>query len=293
MNERANAPIHPLNAIADQFRPTESESGEYLDIPEHNDSAESNNGGQAAVTSIPLLKFSSSGNLREVALQLLEPAKRAVCVLSAALDDAETLRTEMLDEEFSELALRVWQISSETLDENGGFIGQFGTMMFLGYFLAEDECAQAPANVIQCALELKQRMSHLGREWKIRKGWLHNIALNMGIDFGTEFMASVASAAGNHLLALGKTVEVASQLSKIGADGQIWASKKFVQRLPEKDLEQLRFGIFRAESQRKIFIPRCFSQIKDLPVFEGTVQPSTTAFASQAVTQIFDRQVGD
>ena len=293
MNERANAPIHPLNAIADQFRPTESESGEDFDIPEQNDSAEEKNGGQAAVTSIPLLKFSSSGNLREVALQQLEPAKRAVCVLSATLDDAETLRTEMLDEEFSELALRVWQISSETLDENGGFIGQFGTMMFLGYFLAEDACAQAPSNAIRCALELKQRMSHLGREWKIRKGWLHNIALNMGIHFGIEFIASVASAAGNHLLALGKTVEVASQLSNIGMDGQIWATKEFVQRLPQKDLERLRFGVLRSESQRKIFISRCFSQIKDLPVFEGPAQPSTTALASQAVTQIFDRQVGD
>ncbi len=293
MNERANTPIHPLNAIADQFRSTESESGEAFDIPEQNESAEELNGGQAAVTSIPLLKFSSCGNMREVAPHLLEPARRSVCVLSAVLDDAETLRTEMLDEEFGELVLRVWQISSETLDENGGFIGQFGTMMFLGYFLAEDACAQAPSNAIRCALELKQRMSHLGREWKIRKGWLHNIALNMGIHFGTEFMASVASAAGNHLLALGKTVEVASQLSKIGTDGQIWATKKFVQRLPEKDLEQLRFGIFRSESQRNIFISRCFSQIKDLPVLERTGWTSTAVFSSQAVTQIFDRQVGD
>lgn len=293
MNERANAPIHPLNAIADQFRPTDPESGEDFDIPEHNFSAEGKDDGQAAVTSIPLPKPSSPADLREVALQLFEPAKRAVCVLSAALDDAETLRTEMLDDEFSELLLRVWQTSSETLEENGGFIGQFGTMMFMGYFLAGDECAQAPSNAIRCALELKQRMSHLGREWKIRKSWLHDIALNIGIHFGTELMASVASATGKHLLALGQTVELASQLSKIAMDGQIWATKKFVQRLPEEDLKHLRFGIFRSESQRKIFIPRCFSQIKDLPVSEGPAQPYKTAFASQAVTQIFDRQVVD
>jgi class 3 adenylate cyclase len=190
----------------------------------------------------------------------------------------------MLDEEFSRLLLRTWQISAETVEEYGGIVCQSSATLLLGYFLSTGDVDQNPLNAIQCALELKRKMCDLGREWKIRKSWLHDIELNMGIHAGHEFMASANSALGNHLLALGETVEVANWLSKIASNGQIWTTKAVIQRVPEEELNQLRFGIFRSDGHRQVFIARCFSRIKDLSTIGGAGPLPDTEMAAQSVT---------
>ena len=222
--------------------------------------------------------------------QLSYPTKMGLCVLSAGLNDADTLRTEMLDEEFSQLLLRIWGISAETVEENGGIIHQSNGTGLLGYFLPTGDSAINPMGAIQCALELKRKMSELGREWKIRKGWLHDIDLNMGIHAGYEFIASVPAALGNLLLALGETLDVANCLSTIASNGQIWTTKAVIQCLPEKELKHLRFGIFRSENHRQVFIARYFSRIRDLSVTGDSNIHLGGDMGAHAVTQIFDRQ---
>ena len=226
----------------------------------------------------------------ELAQSPSQAAKSEISVLSAELNDAGTLRAEMLDEEFSRLFLRVWETTAETIEAFGGVVSQSSGTGILGYFLPGDNNGNRSLGAIQCALELKRKMSELGREWKIRKGWLHDIELNMGIHTGVEYMASVPTIMGDHLLTLGETLDVAKHLSQIASGGQIWTTKTLIHRVPESELKSLRFGIFRSDSHRQMFVARCFSRIRDLASAESPALNLDEEMGACAVTQVFDRQ---
>jgi class 3 adenylate cyclase len=134
-------------------------------------------------------------------------------------------------------------------------------------------------------------MMELGRQWKIRKGWLRDIDLNIGIHTGVEYVAYVPSSSGDFLLALGATLDTAKYLSGIASGGQIWATKAVINRVPEKEMKALRFGIFRMDGNRQVFIARYFSRIRDLAfTAAGPEGGGPGDLGNCAVTQIFDRQ---
>lgn len=219
-----------------------------------------------------------------------EPTRTEVCVLSAVLDGAQTIRTEMLDEEYGLLFLRIWQICTETIEAFGGQIGQVVGTGFLSYFLPGERTPSPSLGAVQCALELKRNIMDVGREWKIRKGWLHDIDLNIGIHTGVEQMAILPSSSGDHLLPLGATMDVATYLSGVSSGGQIWATKALIHRVPENELKSLRFGIFRTDSHRQVFIARYFSRIRDLAAVRDSDSRPKNALGACPVTQLFDRQ---
>lgn len=234
-------------------------------------------------------KMNGDEKSAELVQKLSQPTKAEISILAATLNDAVTLRTEMLDEEYSHLFMSIWQICSETITSFGGVVSQSGSDI-LGYFLSPKQSETDRLGAIQCALELKNRMLELGREWKIRKGWLQDIDLNIGIHTGVEYMASASSGLGGHILVLGETLDIAKHLAGIATGGQIWATKAVIHRLPEKELKSLRFGIFRTENNRQVFIARYFSRIRDLNA-EGDSDAGTEGdMGACAVTQIFDRQ---
>ncbi len=239
---------------------------------------------------LSVMTAADAGRRAELAQRFSQAAKSEISVLSAELNDAVTLRTEMLDEEFGHLFLRVWEISAETIEAFGGVVSQSSGTGILGYFLPGDDTENRPLGAIQCALELKRKMSELGREWKIRKGWLHDIELNMGIHTGVEYMAAVPTMLGDHLLALGETLDVAKHLSQIVSGGQIWTTKALIHRVPDKELKSLRFGIFRSDSHRQVFIAKCFSRIRDLATVGSSAPRQDGEMGACAVAQVFDRQ---
>lgn len=226
----------------------------------------------------------------EMPHQQPQPVKIDLCVLSAVLNDAKTIRTEMLDEEYGRLFLRIWHLCAETIEDFGGEVSQSGGTGILGYFLSSGRNPSSPLGAIQCALELKRKILEVGREWKIRKGWLHDIDLNMGIHTGIEQMVTLPSSLGDQLLTLGATLDVARYLSGISSGGQIWATKAVIHCVPENDLKSLRFGIFRTDNQRQVFIARYFSRIRDLAPAKGSGSNPESDLGACAVTQIFDRQ---
>lgn len=226
----------------------------------------------------------------EMVRQNVQPAQKVVHVLAARLHNADILRTEMLADEYSRLLSRILQKTVETIEHFSGIIGQFDGKGIWGYFIPVNQSEQDPFYVIDCALELKAKMMELGREWKIRKGWLHDIELNLGIHSGYECLGMLHSSLGDNLATFGDTLQIASFLSDMGHSGEIWTTKDFINKLPPENHKRLRFGIFREDNNRQVFIARCFSRIKDLSGMLKRFSDAEGDLGSLAVTQIFDQQ---
>ncbi len=236
------------------------------------------------------LKGDDVESAMELVGQHNQPVKLSFYVLSTRLDKADTIRTEMLADEYSRLLNRLCHKSIEIIEQHGGIFGQNPGHGLLGYFLPANEAANNPLRVIDCALELKSQMVELGREWKIRKGWLHDIELNIGISSGNEYVGTVHSSFGDNLLTFGDSLQFATCLSELANNGQIWTTKDLINQIPQKELRHLRFGIFRDDNLRKIFIAKCFSRIKDLSGIAELSVDISGDIGTLAVTQIFDRQ---
>ena len=168
-----------------------------------------------------------------------------MAILCARLNKADVLSNEMLTKDFSRLLNRLWELTRETIEEYGGLFSQYEASGLIGYFILAENVNNNSINVIQCALELKNRISDLGRQWKIQKGWLHDIELNIGIHVGDEYFTSLSTSSGGNFISLGDALTVAISLSTLSHSGQIWASKEVIDQLSSAQLDELRFGIFR------------------------------------------------
>jgi adenylate cyclase len=216
------------------------------------------------------------------------PVQKRFFAMAVRLNKASILKAEMLDEDYSRLLHRLYGQVFETMEQNGGIVTQYTSEGLNGFFLPENESEPNPIFVIQCALELKHRMGELGREWKIRRGWLHDIELNIGIEAGSEYLLMLPNLFGENLIPAGDTVQVAACMAQMAADGQIWATKALINQVPSGDLKNIRFGIFHNENSRRVFIERSFIRIREFPAGEGLIMNIPDDFGIRPVTQIFD-----
>ena len=218
------------------------------------------------------------------------PIKISYSILCASLDQSALLKTELLSYEYcilmNELCNRCIAIS----ERFGGVFGRTSDSGFSAYFLPADEYAEYnAANVIACALALRGQMVELSREWKVRRAWPHELTLNIGIHQESEYVGILTTSLGASLASFGNALNIASDLSRLARNGQIWATKALINDMPVSDRKQLKFGIFRpGGSQHQILQPKGFSKVQDLT---GIADRSSGIFketAAMAVTQILD-----
>lgn len=220
-----------------------------------------------------------------------QPIKIPLFAMAVRLNGADVLKAELLEDDYTELLSRLWQIWIETIERFGGIIGRYSSSGLSAFFSPVLNSDENPAQVIACALELRKQMADIGREWKIRKGWLHEIELIIGIHGGEDHVGAIHSVLGESLLSYGNTLEVAGLLTQIAQKGQIVASKFVISQLPQNELKKLKFGIFRQENQRQVYIANCFSRLNDLPWIAGCSLPIGPDLAGLPVTEVFDRNV--
>jgi len=218
------------------------------------------------------------------------PLKIPLYVLCARLNNADTIAREILAKDYGRLLNRLWGLTKETIEQHDGLFIQNESGTVIGYFISSEKAEQKPLNIIRCALALKNQMNDLGREWKIQMSWLHDIELNIGIHSGTEYITSLPSSLGDNLLPLGNTLPLANRLSALSQAGQIWTTKTVIDQISDDEIETLRFGIFRNEHPRQIFIPNSFTRIRDLSGAEQTTLLEEDEFSLIPVTLVFDYQ---
>ncbi len=211
-------------------------------------------------------------------------------LLAAQLNNAETLRTEMMADEYQRLVSDLCLKCLTQVEHYGGIFGKHVESGFHAYFLLDQDRETGPLRLIECVFEIKDLMVDLGREWKIRKDWLHDIKLNIGLHWEKGYISTIKSSAGEVLTSFGVGLQVAGAISQLGQDGQIWATKALINQIPTQTQRQLRFGILRPDSHRhRAFIRNGFACIKDLFAERRGGVALEDSLTLLPITQIFDR----
>jgi adenylate cyclase len=218
------------------------------------------------------------------------PIKVFHSILCASVNNWATLKTEMLSSDYCRLINELCGRCIDGIENHGGVFSKDSDSGFSAFFLPIDaQDGNSPENVLRCALALKETISDLSREWKIRKAWLHEIELNIGIHFEKEYVGILTTSVGENLTSFGNALRIASDLSRLALNGQIWATKALINDLPSAVRNHLRFGVQRSDLlHRQVLVESSFSRIQDLPEFANLPGNFFEVTGPVTATQVFD-----
>jgi hypothetical protein len=222
--------------------------------------------------------------------QQQKPFMCTFSILTARLNEADIIQTELLPEEYSQLSNALILKFHDIIEKFGGILEQSDSNGLVAYFFSNHQKDKRML-MIECALNLKSQMGDMSREWKIRKGWLHDIELSIALHCADAFIGTMPTALGDRMLVHGMALFECMQLCRLAAGGQIWATKKFVYQMAPEEQRKLKFGIFRKDNQRQVFVNRSFSRLMDLPFHGLDLTENHIGTGALAVTQIFDHQL--
>ncbi len=217
-----------------------------------------------------------------------DPVRTVFFILAARLNHADILQAELLPEEFSRLHNKLMHRFIAVIESYGGIFELQPGIGLVAYFLPKNQ-HDSPMAVIDCALQIKSQMIEISREWKIRKGWLHDIELNMAMHRADEFIGLLPTQLGNTLLTHGRALSICSRLCRLASNGQIWSTKDLVNQLDNEEINKLSFGIYRRNNHRPLLVGKSFSRLSDLSDVDLDMTRGHVGDDELAVTQIFDR----
>lgn len=191
------------------------------------------------------------------------PSLVSLCVLVADMQDSVKISSELLPGEYFSMVNDLWKALSDTFDKYGGICGKHAGDGMLHYFIKKPG-ANYVMNAINCALELKEKTRIFSNELKMRKGWFNDIFLNVGINEGQEYFGTVRSTSNIEFTALGDSINYAGRLSDFARYGSIWTTKNVIIKLTQEELDSIRFGVYRREHDREVFVENSFMRVVDL-----------------------------
>jgi class 3 adenylate cyclase len=218
-----------------------------------------------------------------------DPGQTAFFVLAARLNNANILQAELFAEDYSRLSNNLMNRFNEIIEAYGGIFHLQADSVLMAYFVPKNQ-SDSPIPVIDCALEIKSQMNDISREWKISKGWLHDIELNMAIHRADEFIGLLPTHLGPALLTHGSAVSTCSHLCWLATAGQIWSTKALVNQLNREEIKRLSFGIYRRNNHQQVLVEKSFSRLADISDLDLSPIKDNIHISELAVTQIFERQ---
>ena len=190
------------------------------------------------------------------------PSMVSLCVLVADIQDSVKISAELPPSEYFELINQFWKTLRGSFEKYQGVHGKHAGDGLLYYFIKKPG-SNYIIDAINCALELRGKMAEFSNKWKMRKKWLNDLHLNIGINEGKEFFGSIRTSVIEYT-ALGDTINYAGRLSDFARFGSIWTTKNLLNKLSSEELNDIDFGIRRKEYDREIFIKNTYSRILDL-----------------------------
>jgi class 3 adenylate cyclase len=181
----------------------------------------------------------------------------------ADLQDSVRICAELPPEEYFELINQIWKCMEGSFKKYYGTYGKHCGDGMVYYFL-KDPNSNYLMNAILCAMELREGIKRLNMEWKIRKGWLNDLYMNIGINEGQEYFGSIPASPNIEFTALGETVNFAGRLSDFARYGSIWTTKNLMNRLTYEEKRHIRYGIRRKDHGQDIFVENLFSRVIDM-----------------------------
>ena len=166
------------------------------------------------------------------------PSLASVVVLAATLQDASGLWARLSPHEYFELANEVWAELEAAFRRHRAVLGRHPAEGIVGYFLREPGDAHL-ASALAAARVAKAAMRALSQRWQQRKHWDVEVAMNIGIDEGQEWMGAIGA---DVFRVLGEAAERADQLARCGLGGSIYVTRGFIGKLPPAERERLDFA---------------------------------------------------
>lgn len=216
------------------------------------------------------------------------PVLTNVAVLVADLQNSMKICSELPPEEYFELINELYSGMAPIFRKYFGTHGKHAGDGLLYYFFPRPENNYV-FNAVSCAKEIKAEMQKMSKAWQIRKNWLNELYLNIGLTEGQEWVGTYQTATSVEFVVLGDTINHAARISDFARYGSIWATKSFIGKLPMQDRQKLRFGVNRTTpDSRQIFIPSSYALVSSLISFEGGNNEKLREIAAFPVTEIVD-----
>ena len=230
--------------------------------------------------------LSTKAKITNELLKQRMPSLVSLCVLVADLQNSVKISAELLPGEYFELINQLWATVTSSFDKYDAIYGKHTGDGMLYYFIKKPG-SNYIINSINCAIELKEQMKKFSGEWKVRKGWLNDLVLNIGISEGQEFLGTIRSSSNIELTTLGDSIDYAARLSNFARSGSIWTTKNLISKLDQEEITKIRFGICRKKDGREIFLQNSFSRIIDLIDIDDQIHRKHINIAMLPVTEIF------
>jgi class 3 adenylate cyclase len=192
------------------------------------------------------------------------PVLTPVAVLVSDLQDSARVWAELPPEEYFELVSRIWSMADPILKRHHGIEGKHPADGLVCHFLPQPDSSHL-WNVLAAAVEMKEAMRGVSKEWQLRKGWATELYINTGVNEGQEWLGSFRPAGPRQFTALGKTISQAARISEFARRGAIWATKNLVAKLTSLERKRLKFGVRRkSQDGHDVFVSSVFAKLDGL-----------------------------
>ena len=156
----------------------------------------------------------------------------------------------------------------------------------VSYFFPQPDCDYM-MNALYAADELKGAMRVLSKEWQLRKLWVNELYLNIGLNEGEEWFGTYHTATNVEFTVLGDTINHAGRLSDYARFGAVWVTKNLIGKLSPEHRATIRFGVRRSnEEGREIWIPATYSRLANLIDLTHGKYEKFRDIATLAITEV-------
>jgi adenylate cyclase len=215
-----------------------------------------------------------------------QPILTPVCVLVADLQDSMKICAELPPEEYFELINQVWQTCETVLRKYHATQGKHAGDGMVSYFFPQPDCSYL-LNALDAADELKSAMAALSKEWQLRKQWINELYLNIGLNEGEEWFGTYHTATNVEFTVLGDTINHAGRLSDYARFGSVWVTKNLIGKLTPEERQNISFGIRRTTAEnRGLWIPATYSRISNLIDLNDGKYEKFRDIATLAITEV-------
>lgn len=214
------------------------------------------------------------------------PVMTPLAVLVADIQSSVRICSELPPDEYFELINQIWHTMSRVLRKYKGAHGKHAGDGAVYYFFPQPD-GNYLFNSLACADELRTAMMKINVEWQIRKNWLTELKLNIGLHEGQEWLGTFRSDHHVEFMVLGDTINHAARLSDFANHGTIWATKNLVSRLTAQERRDIEFGVLRrSRDNGDRFVDASYAQIDSLVDLEDHKFDKLRDIAKLAVTEI-------
>jgi len=214
------------------------------------------------------------------------PVMTSLAVLVADVQNSVRICSELPPDEYFELINQIWHTMSQVLRKYIGTHGKHAGDGAVYYFFPQPE-SNYLYNAICCADELRTAMLKINSEWQLRKNWLTELKLNIGLHEGQEWLGAFQSDHHIEFMVLGDTINFAARLSDFAKNGSVWATKNLISRLSAQERKSIEFGVLRRSHESgDRFVESSYAQIDSLIAFDQQKNEKLRDIAQLAVTEI-------